>query len=185
MTRFPKPTDRPSLNLVATVGSRLSDDPVDRLERPADLAAWLAAEGHADLVVDDAALVDARALREAIHPLLVAAWAGAPPPEAAVAAVNASATAHAPRLRWDGTGFTVERSDGVGAALSAIAADAVRLLSGPDASRLHQCESEPCATFFLAPTSARPRRWCSPDVCGNRARVAAHRRRSHPTTPGG
>lgn len=43
--------------------------------------------------------------------------------------------------------------------------------------RLRVCEGERCATVFVDRSRNRSRRFCSPEVCGNRASVAAYRAR--------
>jgi predicted RNA-binding Zn ribbon-like protein len=65
------------------------------------------------------------------------------------------------------------------ALLSAVARDAVDLLTDPLArARLRRCEGERCTRIYLDTSRGRRRRWCSSEVCGNRERVARHRRRS-------
>ena len=49
------------------------------------------------------------------------------------------------------------------------------LLADPAAGRVRGCEGPGCLLLFL-PAHPR-RRWCSPDLCGNRVRVARHYRR--------
>ncbi|WP_428489520.1 CGNR zinc finger domain-containing protein [Rhodopila sp.] len=44
-------------------------------------------------------------------------------------------------------------------------------------SNVKQCEGDPCTLLFADHTRARARRWCSMEVCGNRAKQAAHRLR--------
>lgn len=39
------------------------------------------------------------------------------------------------------------------------------------------CEGAQCTLLFADHTRARARRWCSMGICGNRAKVAAHRKR--------
>jgi len=53
------------------------------------------------------------------------------------------------------------------------------LLLSPDFSRLRHCER--CTWLFLNTGRGRGRRWCSMATCGNRAKVAAHRRRVQET----
>jgi len=91
----------------------------------------------------------------------------------------------------EGTGDPRSRSDGTGlrkalaipptceALLSAVARDAVDLFTDAFArSRLRRCEGEHCARIYLDTSRGRRRRWCSSEICGNRERVARHRRRS-------
>ena len=180
MTEFPNPTGRPCLNLIATVGSRLTSAPNDRLRGPADLDEWLASQGLLAMSSTRADLANARALREAIYSLVTSAMRASEPDHRALGIVN-NAARHAPRpqLTWTTTGYTApDPKRPLSHALAAVAADAVDLLSGPDRHRLHQCEAEHCATVFLDGVTNRPRRWCSSKTCGNRARVTAHRQRT-------
>ncbi|GAA3372048.1 CGNR zinc finger domain-containing protein [Streptomyces sannanensis] len=97
--------------------------------------------------------------------------------------VNALAAAAppAPQAVRDADGGLVRALSGApecGALLAAVARDAVELLTDPAArSRLRQCEGDSCRRLFLDTSRGRRRRWCSSEVCGNRERVARHRRR--------
>ncbi len=51
------------------------------------------------------------------------------------------------------------------------------LLMLPDFSRLRACEGADCTLWFLDVSKGNRRRWCSMALCGNRAKVAAHRDR--------
>ena len=63
--------------------------------------------------------------------------------------------------------------------LAVVARDAVGLLTDAVArGRLRQCEGENCSLLYLDTSRGRRRRWCSSEVCGNRERVARHRRRT-------
>lgn len=63
--------------------------------------------------------------------------------------------------------------------LAAVARDAVGLLTDTTArARLRECEGAGCSLVYLDTSRGRRRRWCSSEVCGNRARVARHRRRT-------
>ncbi|MDQ0843092.1 ABATE domain-containing protein [Streptomyces sp. V1I6] len=65
------------------------------------------------------------------------------------------------------------------ALLAVVARDAVELLTDPVArSRLRQCEGDNCRRVYLDTSRGRRRRWCSSEVCGNRERVARHRRKA-------
>jgi predicted RNA-binding Zn ribbon-like protein len=46
-----------------------------------------------------------------------------------------------------------------------------------DFSNVKACEGETCTLMFADHTRGHRRRWCSTAVCGNRAKVAAHRKR--------
>jgi len=58
-----------------------------------------------------------------------------------------------------------------------IAEDATDLLCNGDRGRVRKCGSPPCVLFFYDTSRNRTRRWCSMDLCGNRAKVAAYYRR--------
>ena len=85
-----------------------------------------------------------------------------------------------PRLVLDDAGLPVAAPTTItaGQALAQLARDGIDVLTGPDAVRLHQCERDTCATFFLDPSRGPHRRWCSSKTCGNQARVSAHRARA-------
>jgi predicted RNA-binding Zn ribbon-like protein len=71
--------------------------------------------------------------------------------------------------------------DGVRSLLSSVARDAIDVLGGPRASRLKRCEGTRCALVFVDTSRSGRRRWCSMERCGNREKVAAHRRRRKET----
>ena len=52
-----------------------------------------------------------------------------------------------------------------------------RVVVEEDFSQLKACEGHACTLMFADHTRGRARRWCSMGVCGNRAKVAAHRHR--------
>ncbi len=175
-----------SLDLVNT-RVRAGGVDVDLLDKPSALAAWLAAERDRlpwSGTVTRADLQAVRTLRDSIAVLLSARRAHASPPRRALDTVNAAlATAgRASRITWSRQRPRVElraagsRRDTL---LHALAMDAARLLTGPDAKLVRTCEHPDCVLQFLARNPRR--RWCSASVCGNRARVARHycRTRSH------
>ncbi|PWS52238.1 hypothetical protein DLE01_06550, partial [Streptomyces sp. FT05W] len=56
--------------------------------------------------------------------------------------------------------------------------DAVDLLTDPVArAALRRCQGDACRRLYLDTSRGMRRRWCSSEVCGNRERVARHRRR--------
>lgn len=68
-------------------------------------------------------------------------------------------------------------AQGVRSVLSSVARDAIDVFGGPCAERLKRCEGSRCALVFVDTSRSGRRRWCSMERCGNRAKVAAHRRR--------
>ena len=64
-------------------------------------------------------------------------------------------------------------------ALATVARDAVRLLGGPQAARIKECEHPDCSLLFVDETQSGRRRWCSMGRCGNRVKTAGYRARRH------
>ncbi|MFJ5559758.1 CGNR zinc finger domain-containing protein [Streptomyces sp. NPDC093250] len=177
-------TGRVCLDLLATT------HPEERLDSVAVLRAWitgsgLVPEGTALAHADTSWLVAFRELRGRIGPLV----RGRPAPgvrsyDLALARVNelARAAPPAPRAVHGEDGSLVRRLDGPpgrGALLAAVARDTVDLLTDPVArASLRQCEGDNCPIVYVDTSRGRRRRWCSSEVCGNRERVARHRRRA-------
>ncbi|MFF3646147.1 CGNR zinc finger domain-containing protein [Streptomyces sp. NPDC002564] len=173
---------RGCLDLVAT------NHPVERLDSVPRLRAWIVGAG---LVPAGAKLPGAgpqwlgafRELRGLVAQLVRGEIEGRPVGPA-LDRINALA-APAPPAPYavrapDGTLVRVLRGEpGCPALLAAVARDAVDLLTDPAArALLRQCEGDNCPIVYLDTSRGRRRRWCSSEVCGNRERVARHRRRA-------
>jgi predicted RNA-binding Zn ribbon-like protein len=52
-----------------------------------------------------------------------------------------------------------------------------KLIWDEDFAQIKACEGRRCTLLFADHTRGRARRWCSMAICGNRAKVAAHRKR--------
>jgi predicted RNA-binding Zn ribbon-like protein len=59
-----------------------------------------------------------------------------------------------------------------------IAQAIAELLCKEDFALLKSCQGPSCSFLFLDRTRGRARRWCSMDLCGNRAKQASYRKRS-------
>jgi predicted RNA-binding Zn ribbon-like protein len=167
-----------------------SGELVDGLAEPASMRAWL--DGMAGRLPEggerpgptSAELVGLRdAVRSALHALVEGVACDA----AALDTINrASARAPtSPRVIWPPAAEPVAATDHHGAGradvvLSAFAADAIELLTGPRRDDLRACGAPGCVLLFL---KDHPRReWCS-NACGNRARQARHYRRRRRQRP--
>ncbi|MFE2429728.1 CGNR zinc finger domain-containing protein [Streptomyces sp. NPDC059373] len=181
-------TGRISLDLVATASGRPPDGPADRLTSPARLTEWLHGTGlvppGTHLPADAAWLTGFRDLRALLHRLVDAELESRPADHADLERLNAAALAPppAPRVTRTADGLLVRAlaaeppSESL---LAAVARDAVDLLTDPNArAQLRRCEGESCSLVYLDTSRGRRRRWCSSEVCGNRERVARHRRRA-------
>jgi predicted RNA-binding Zn ribbon-like protein len=58
-----------------------------------------------------------------------------------------------------------------------IAEALARMLAEKDLSDVKTCEGAACTLMFADRTRGRSRRWCSMEICGNRAKQTAHRLR--------
>jgi predicted RNA-binding Zn ribbon-like protein len=175
---------RPSLNLVATLGRRHAT-PLERIPDTAALARWLVAAGLLPTAppVNEAHLAQARRLREAISSLVRSVMSGGPVAGDALDVVNDHALRPdlAPQLRVEDGRPIVTTPPGadLASALAAIARDAVRLLGGPQAARIKECEHPDCSLLFVDETQSGRRRWCSMGRCGNLVKTAGYRARRH------
>jgi predicted RNA-binding Zn ribbon-like protein len=175
---------RPSLDLVATLGRR-HGTPFERIPDAAALGRWLVAAGllAAAPRVSDAHLAQARQLREAINSLARAALSASPVPGEPRAILNGHAVRPdvPPQLGVEDGRPVVTTATGAGvpSALAAIARDAVRLLGGPQAARIKECEHPDCSLLFVDETQSGRRRWCSMGRCGNLVKTAGYRARRH------
>ncbi|MFJ1804610.1 MULTISPECIES: ABATE domain-containing protein [unclassified Streptomyces] len=173
------------LDLLATA------HPLERLDAVAPLCAWIRGRG---LVPPDTPLTHAdpswppafRELRRntgrLVHGWLARNDTGSY--DLALARVNDAARAAPPAPRavlGEDGGFVRELAGppACAALLAAVARDAVELLTDPVArAGLRQCAGDNCPIVYVDMSRGRRRRWCSSEVCGNRERVARHRRRA-------
>lgn len=173
------------LDLLATA------HPLERLDALPPLCAWITGSG---LVPPGTPLTHAGpswplAFRELRHSVgqLVCGWLGGEPWAAygpALAHVNAVARTAPPAPRAvrarDGA-FTreLDAEPECAALLAVVARDTVELLTDPVArTALRRCAGDNCPIVYVDTSRGRRRRWCSSEVCGNRERVARHRRRA-------
>jgi predicted RNA-binding Zn ribbon-like protein len=151
---------------------------------PDDLARWIHEAGLRPVpaVVEPAALRDAIDLREAVYRAAHARMRREPAAAADRATINrlAAAPVAAPSIDRDGLAAR-HAAEPAAAALSAVARDAIDLLTGPLADRVRECAADDCAFLFVDTSRPGTRRWCSPTRCGNREHVRDHRRRRRTT----
>ncbi|MFE1176007.1 CGNR zinc finger domain-containing protein [Streptomyces sp. NPDC058773] len=178
------------LDLAATADGLTADGAVaERLTGPDQLRAWLTGTGlvpHGTPLdgVDARWLGRFRALRDVLVRVVHDELRGRAA-DADLELLNSAAAAGQPPAPC-----VVRAADGTLARalpgppecaglLAAVARDAIGLLTDAVArGRLRQCEGESCTLVYLDTSRGRRRRWCSSEVCGNRERVARHRRRT-------
>ncbi|MGR8010249.1 CGNR zinc finger domain-containing protein [Streptomyces hypolithicus] len=171
------------LDLVATAAY-----PTEQLPHPGRLREWLLGAGLVPRTaaldgVNDNWLRHFTEVRADIDELLRAELADRPAPRP-LARVNALAATAPPAVRAVRTpdGAWTRALSGAPqctALLAAVARDTVDLLTDATArARLRQCAGDNCPRLYLDTSRGSRRRWCSSETCGNRERVARHRRRT-------
>lgn len=146
----------------------------DELSTARGLAGWLRARGLWAGRPTDADAATARAAREALRELMRVNNACAADGDASAAALESAARASGVVVAFGpGSVRLVAPAGGIGAVLAA-AGQAMVDGSWP---RLKACRSDGCRWAFVDSTRNRSRHWCSMEVCGNREKARAFRRR--------
>ncbi|GAA3095798.1 CGNR zinc finger domain-containing protein [Streptosporangium carneum] len=174
-----------ALDLINTLGGS-PDGPVDHLATVEGLLKWLRTQSHRlpqpDTPLTEADLAAVVDLREVVTAVVDRARRGVEPPGHALLALSEADRLASPyrTLGWEEGRVVVgaERGgDYRSALLSLLAGATIDLLAGPIGT-VRDCEGPGCCMLFL-PAHPR-RRWCSPELCGNRVRVARYYRRHKP-----
>jgi predicted RNA-binding Zn ribbon-like protein len=167
--------ERLAFRFTATLSDR-GASPVDRLPTPGRLGDWLAANDLtlANTKATGTDLDLARRLREAIHRAGTAIAAGGTPDEHDASLINTLAHDGQTYLELEATTarWRTRSTDPVGAALGVIAEDAISALGGPDRAQVKACENSACGGLYVDTSRGQNRRWCSMNICGNRAKKA-------------
>jgi predicted RNA-binding Zn ribbon-like protein len=179
----------PALHLLNSAGGPTKERTVERLGTWADVLDLARAVRLVDVAESaalqvesaaaEAALVDLRAQREALHGFLVAAVAGTEPDrrhrERVARDIRAAHRAATLSARLDGPAWILDVAVGPALIGHRFALAAAALLAGPQRSQIAGCGR--CSWFFLDPSPSRRRRWCSMATCGNREKAARHHAR--------
>lgn len=170
--------ERLAFRFTATLSDRYGT-PIERLPAPGRLDDWLAAN---DLTVGDehttaGDLELAHRLREAIHQAGTGIARGGAPDAADREVINRLLREEqlCPELTEEGLRWFPGMGRQVRGALSLIAHDAVTVLGGPERRQVKTCSNPDCAGLYVDTSQAQNRRWCSMNVCGNRAKKAKYR----------
>ena len=187
---------KPCLDFVNTVSWRPKSDSVEHLR---DYGDWLTWTRQAGLLTPtqarsltrealerpdqaQAALLQARGVREALYALFSAAAANDPPPPAALATLNRALvdamaqprlTASSGRFTWQWTGSNALLSP----VWPVVRSAAELLTSTEELGRVRECAAEDCGWLFLDTSRNRIRRWCDMRVCGNRNKARRYYQR--------
>ena len=162
----------------------LSGGWVDLLDTPGTRAEWLTAETArlgfppeeaADFSDDVATAL--KSVRQHAAEAIEPARHGKRPPARALTGLNTAlrAAPAIPEAHWNGTAIatTQRRSGALSDRIACSFAEAtIELLAAPLILRVRRCDAPDCVALFLPRNPSR--RWCTPRICGNRARVARY-----------
>jgi predicted RNA-binding Zn ribbon-like protein len=163
----------------SVTGHPFDSERFETLREPRDLERWAAdILGAVGMHATAASVPEAKCLRAAIWNAAEAVIDGRAVRAADRSTLNrfAASPSLAPRLDPGGTRSWALASD-ASELFSTIARDAIEVATGQLASRIKRCEGINCGIPFVDTSRPGNRRWCSMERCGNRAKVAAHRRR--------
>lgn len=154
----------------------------DRMQTPADFAAWTRRAGIAiGRAPRPQALARLRRLRAALIAIFHAVTDRRAPRQSDLALLNAelSEARAAERLVSAADGYAMEDAapDAVARLRHRIARDAGDLLTG-DVRRVKRCPGHDCLWLFHDDSKNLSRRWCAMDDCGTRSKVRRYRARA-------
>ncbi|KAB8185186.1 hypothetical protein FH608_047730 [Nonomuraea phyllanthi] len=165
-----------ALELVrAFVNTRDIEAGTDLLADPGSCSEWSGRLGIQG-TVDAEALAWAIDLRESLRQALLANHDRLPLPEA-----TATALTEAARRSGTGVAFTPEGAvlvgpgDGMNALISRVVSATAAALADGTWARLKACVNDRCQWAFYDRSRSRTGRWCSMEICGNRAKQARWR----------
>ena len=163
------------------VNTRDVEEGSDELDSPDSLLGWFSGMGLLDgeATADEEDLQRALALREGIRSLLLANNGEEEVEPARLRELDRAAGSVRLRVRFDEDGGpTLEpESSGASAALGRILAAVVRAADEGTWGRLKACPNDACQWAFYDRSRNRSGKWCTMEVCGNRMKARAFRRR--------
>jgi predicted RNA-binding Zn ribbon-like protein len=178
-----------ALDFANTVGSRHTENPVERLSgyealvafseqsavidgpRAEQLRAWAASDPGAARAIVGRAIE----LRETLYRLFAAVADRQLPPAEALAALNR--WWRSLQLAADWTWQWSAGADAPDSMLGRVLVSAVELLTSPRRERVRSCGADDCLWLFLDTSKNASRRWCDMNQCGNRTKARRFYRR--------
>lgn len=132
-------------------------------------------------------LSSALALRQALRDIYLARIDKLPAPRKALSQLNQHLANHSEhqvlQYNMDGNEYKLTPAHDaitMPELLGILAYEGAKLLASTQAKRLKRCCNTDCILIFMDSSRGQKRRWCSMEVCGNRAKVATHYRNSLP-----
>lgn len=156
---------------------------VDLLEGSADLVRWAQdANLNIDRALTQTDLTKVLEFRASLKELYTAKISNFPVSRKALAIVNQHLAEHSTRqvLQCKNNEYFLQPLPGalsVPMLLAYLAYEGATLLASPQVQRLKRCMNPDCVLIFLDTSRSQKRRWCSMEVCGNRAKVSKHYRK--------
>lgn len=154
---------------------------VDLLTEPLMLRDWFARVNlPIDGKIDDTGYRTALELRDAMADLFSAFRQNVAPSSKVMVIINTHLTSYPTQqcLKYDlqaGYRLTnVDKGNNLSKALATLAHDAAMLVVETRQSALKACSADDCVLIFKDTSKGQKRRWCSMDICGNRAKVSTH-----------
>src|SRR5262249_51565507 len=174
-----------ALDFVNTVGNRLSETEArDYFERPEELLRWIKDAGlslprkYSNESIVGADLRTVLVFRDSLYRLFLKQSEGKPALPEDLQYLNAILSKQRSRMhltRQSGLyQWHSEPTSNIDSLIEQVAESAATLLTSPELERLRVCEDENCGWFFLDRSRNLPRRWCSMEDCGNRAKARRH-----------
>jgi len=178
----------PALNFINTL-NMLTGELADSWQSDEDVAAWIVREGLRDTLPSTrwpsgALLEKARNLRQVALEAIEARKSKKALPLVDLNGFLEQSVSHCVLSADALINLNLERVYGqetVEQYLAPVAEAVGDLLVHADFDLVRHCEGERCVLWFYDRTKAHLRRWCSPQLCGNRAKVAAFRARERST----
>lgn len=171
------PCGNTSLDFVGTLRARRNQEPTEMLGSADSLDAWFRESGVSDTApgASTADLDAALTLREAIYTLVAGRIAGDDYQDDALSIINEAAALPSPVTHLDHHGKHTQATPAQ--ALSAVARDAIDILSRPASDVLKECGRPECTQVYLDLSRGSRREWCAMETCGNKMKAAAYRAR--------
>ena len=172
-----------SLDLVIDYVNTLDpDEPSDAFDTPAGVGEWLVDRGllnAANLPLREADRRDAVRLREALLALMLAHNGIAADGRAARELDEVARRGElGVQFGSDGSAPLAPRASGFAGALAGVVVPVAEAARDGTWQRAKACRAEDCQWAFYDHSRNRSGVWCDMAVCGNRAKVRAHRRRA-------
>ncbi|MBF9134576.1 CGNR zinc finger domain-containing protein [Plantactinospora sp. S1510] len=150
----------------------------DRLRTIAELAAFAAAHGCAELTFTDSDVTETRRFREALRDAC-RGHTGAKVPAASAAVLRYTLGTAPLVLTIDDAGAAravpAGRLDGSAALIATVAAAILDAVAAGTWPRLKSCAAHRCQWVYYDHSPAGRGRWCTMSICGSRAKMRAYR----------